>query len=90
MIPPEKFGEDEEYMQISLSYYADKVVADEDDKIIHDIEGTIGFDSLNHFGEYEDDSVYVQNNRLKCYYEILIDERAYSEVLDKHPYKAEV
>ena len=90
VIPQEEFGEDEEYTQISFSYYADKVLADEDDRIVHDVEGSVGFDSLNHFGEYDDDAVYVKNNRLKCYYEILIDERKYSDVLKKYPYKAEV
>lgn len=80
VISPEQFGMNDDYAQISLTYYADQVLTDEDDEIIEDIEGTIGIDSLNHFGEYEDDSVFVRNEELKCDYEILLDERLYSDV----------
>ena len=37
-------------------------------------------DFADHFGEYEDDSVFVRNNRLKCDYEILRDEGEYSDL----------
>ena len=47
---------------------------------------TIGKDSLTHFGEYEDDSVFVRNDRLKADYEILMDQRTYAEVLQEKPY----
>lgn len=50
MIPPEQFGDDEEYEQISLTYYADGVLADENDEVIEDVEDAVGIDSLNHFG----------------------------------------
>ena len=40
--------------------------------VIEDIDRVVGKDSLTHFGEYEDDSVYVRNDRLKCEYEILL------------------
>lgn len=89
VIPPEQFGDEEEYTQISLTYYADEVLTDDLDKIIHDIEGTVGYESLSHFGEYEDDSVFVRNERLKCDYEILLDQRNYSDVIKESPYKAE-
>lgn len=49
MIPPEQFGDDEEYEQISLTYYADGVLADENDEVIEDVEDAVGIDSLNHF-----------------------------------------
>ena len=41
-------------------------------------DDVVGMESLTHFGEYEDDSVFVRNDRLKCDYEILMDERTYS------------
>lgn len=90
VIPPEEFGENEDYTQISLTYYIDKILADENDDIVDDVEETVGFDSLNHFGEYENDSVHVRNDRLKCYYEILLDQRSYSEVLKTKPRRLEV
>lgn len=89
VIPPENFGE-MEYEEVSLTYYADKILADEDDEIVDDVEETVGFDSLSHFGEYEDDSVHVRNDRLKIDYEILFDQRLYSEVLKTKPRLPEV
>lgn len=50
MIPPEQFGDNEEHEQISLTYYADGVLADENDEVIEDVEDAVGIDSLNHFG----------------------------------------
>lgn len=46
VIPPEQFGDDEEYEQISLTYYADGVLADENDEVIEDVEDAVGIDSL--------------------------------------------
>ena len=46
------------------------------------IEDLIGEDSLSHFGEYEDDSVFVRNDRLRTDYEILADTRRYGDVYD--------
>lgn len=80
IISPEEFGENPYYDTISLTYYSDKVLTDEDDIEIEDVDGLIGEDSLNHFGEYEDDSVFVRNDELQTDYEILLDERAYYDI----------
>lgn len=80
VISPDEFGEDETYTQISLTYYADGVLADDKNDPIENIDDIVGMDSLTHFGEYEDDSVFVRNERLKCDYEILLDEQSYEEV----------
>ncbi len=90
VIPPEQFGDNEDYEQISLTYYADRVLTDENDEIIEDVEETVGFESLDHFGEYEDDSVFVRNDARKCDYEILLDQRTYSEVAKRRPHQMEV
>lgn len=89
VIPPEEFGEYFDYDKISFTYYKDHILVDENDEIVEDVEGSIGFESLNHFGEYEDDSVFVRNDRLKVYYEILLDLRTYSEVIKSKPYLKE-
>ena len=89
VIPPEEFGEFDNYEKIGLTYYADQVLTDDDDKLVEDIEDTVGFDSLNHFGEYEDDSVFVRNDRLKCDYEILLDQRKYSDVINRKPHEVD-
>ena len=90
VISPEQFGENEDYDQISLTYYADQVLADENDEMIEDVEEMVGFESLSHFGEYEDDSVFVRNDDRKCDYEILMDQRLYSDVTKGMPRQMEV
>ena len=49
-------------------------------------EESVGKESLTHFGEYEDDSVFVRNDNLKADYEILADKRTYAELLKEKPY----
>lgn len=80
VISPEEFGEFSDYETISLTYYEDKILADDQDNVIDDIDNIVGNDSLTHFGEYEDDLVYVRNDRLRCDYEIALDVRKYSDV----------
>ena len=81
VISPEEFGE-AGYEQISFTYYADGVLTDEQDYEMteEEIEESVGLDAVNHFGEFEDDSVFVRNDRLQIDYEILKDLRNYSEV----------
>lgn len=88
VVSPYEFGEIEDYDKFTLTYYADNIVTDENDCILEDIEGNIGFESLSHFGEYAEDpdSVYVRNDRLKCDFEILRDQRPYTDVLNAKPY----
>ena len=56
---------------------------------IEDVDDVVGMESLTHFGEYEDDSVFVRNDRLRCDYEILMDERTYSEAQKERPHQRE-
>lgn len=81
VIPPEEYDEND-YETESLTYYADGVLTDMYDNIIEDVEGTVGTDSLTHFGEYEDDSVFVRNDERQIDYEILLDSDKY---YDKYP-----
>lgn len=90
VIMPEEFGELDEYDQISLTYYSDQVLTDENDELVEDVDRVVGFESLNHFGEYEDDSVFVRNDRLKCDYEILVDHRKYTDVLKNLPHRGDI
>lgn len=85
VIAPEEFGEMDDYETVSLTYYSDGVLTDDFDNEIEDVEGMVGEDSLDHFGEYEDDSVFVRNDRYKTDYEILLDLRKYSDVKKSNP-----
>jgi hypothetical protein len=89
VIAPEDFGEFDDYEKISLTYYADQILADDNDELVDDVEDVVGFDSLNSFGEYEDDSVFVRNDRLKCDYEILLDQRKFSNVRKRKPHEVD-
>ena len=79
VISPDEFGEGG-YPTVSLTYYDDKVLTDEADEPIVNIDEVVGEESLTHFGEYEDDSVFVRNDDLKLDFEILLDVRNHSDV----------
>lgn len=83
VIPPEEFGVLDDYETVSLTYYADQVLTDENDSLIEDVEDVVGSEALTHFGEYEDDSVFVRNDDQKCDYEILLDQRKYYDIADR-------
>lgn len=78
IISPEEFGEND-YEEVSLNYYADGVITDDQDYVVEDTS-VIGIDPAEHFGEYEDDSVFVRNDELKIDYEILRDLRKYHDM----------
>lgn len=80
VISPDEFGDDTDYDTISLRLYNDGIVTDEDGDPIKYVEDLIGVGSLNRFGEYEDDSVFIRNDINHTYYEVLRDESNYSEV----------
>ena len=87
VISPEEFGEMYDYEKISLTYFADGTLADDADEVIEDVDEIVGSDALDHFGEYEDDSVYVRDDRKMVDYEILMDTRNYKDYIAKEkPY----
>lgn len=79
VIPPDEFGDDDEQEKITLYYWADQVLTDENYEPVEDVEATVGFESLTSFGQYEEDATYVRNLGFRCDYEILIEERRYDE-----------
>lgn len=85
VISPYDFGEIDEYSQIELTYYADGTLEDDEGNIVTDGDELIGEDSLNTFGEYEDDAVFVRNERLMTDFQILKDYRTYEEARSVGP-----
>lgn len=81
VIPPEEFGTKPGFETVTLSYFADGVIKDENDDSIKDIDSTISKEALKHFGEYEEDSVFVRNYVTETDYEVLRDLRTYAEAL---------
>lgn len=87
VISPKEFGEMDGYTQISLTYFEDDdILSDENGVIIDDPEEIVG-DALNHFGDYEEDSVFVRSDPKRCDYEILKDLRSYAEFRSTLPPK---
>ena len=90
IIKPEELGEIEEYDTTTLYYYEDDgVLVTLDDTVIDDVDGTVGSEFPEHFGEYEDDSVCVRNHELMRDYEILKDSRSYADVVAARPSEVE-
>lgn len=82
VITPEEFGQaDEDYDVVSLIYYKDGVLADDFEVPIENVDDIVGLESLNHFGEYVEDAVYVRNDKLKVEYEIILCEKNFSDVV---------
>lgn len=86
ILSPDEFGELANYDTESLTYYADGVLTDESNNPIEDVGAIIVEDFADHFGEYEDDSVFVRNDDRKTDYEILRDERNFSDLNNSRTY----
>lgn len=67
-----------------LDYFADGVLADGWGMPLN-IEETIGEEALDHFGEEQDDIIYVRNERNEIDYEVTKDPRTYEEVRRMNP-----
>jgi hypothetical protein len=89
LISPEELGElVEEYDRcfdiVTLVYYADNVmVYHEDEHLVDDIDDLVGTEFRDHFGDYENDAVFVRNFRNETDYEIIRDEDKYYDIWPK-------
>lgn len=85
VISPAEFDTEDDYEVYSLTYFADGTLVDEQNNPVENVDDMVGLSSLNHFGEYEDDSVHVRNEAMQCDFEILRDLRNYSDVFRNGP-----
>ena len=85
VISADEFGFFEDYEEITLTYYADDILADDQDRIIEDKESIIGRDALSRLTNTDDETVYVRNEKLKVDYEICYDYKQFAEVMDEQP-----
>lgn len=85
IISPEEYGNLDDHTCVSLSYYADGILADDWDTEIIDPDEEVGPDIASHFGEYEEDTVFVRNEKSKVDYEICRDLRTFAEVIGCSP-----
>ena len=87
VIAPEEFGDMGDYDIEYLTYYADGTLANEMDEPIIDVEDVVGANALNHFGTdtSEPELVFVRNDELRKDFEISLDSRKYSDVVNNGP-----
>lgn len=85
VISPYEFGELDGYHQIELTYYADGVLEDDEGNIVEDGEELLGPDALNSYGQYEEDAVFVRNDKLRTDFQILRDYSTYDEARSTGP-----
>lgn len=85
VISTAEFYEDKEtYQKLSVTYYSrDRVLVDEHDQPVPDIQGTIGPSIKRKFGQKSDDPqiVHIRNDHLEVDFEVRHDERSYKEVV---------
>ena len=79
-IPATEFGEKVGYETVSLVYYADKVLADDDENVLTNLKNYGGAALLGKLSP-ENDAVYVRDDSIRTDYEILYSERSYSKDL---------
>lgn len=82
VISPMQVGDDD-FDCITLTLYSNNVLTNELDERIEggELKNLIGSeDVFEHFGDYEDDVIYVRNERLKTDFEILRVLDSYEEV----------
>lgn len=74
-----------DYDTISLLYFSDCVVAEEESyNMIGGSRYALGKEALETVDE--DNTVYIRNDKLKVLYELNYDERTYAEVMKDRPY----
>ena len=79
VISPDECGEEIGYAISELTYFInDDILVDDFGEIVEYPDELVGCDFMKHFGEYEEDSVFVRNETLMCDFEILKDIGTYS------------
>lgn len=74
VVSPDAFAnEHAEYAKLTYVYYEDNEVLINEEEECVDIDSSIGYDAINHFGEYEKDAVFVRNEALGNDYEVLLE-----------------
>ena len=81
-VSPEDFGEYPDYEQITFYHTADGRLVNESDELVdpEEVEDMIGMNYADHFGEFEDDSVFIRNDKYRTDFEILKTLKTYTEI----------
>ena len=80
VIGPDDFANGEQYDKITLTYFSeDGVFMSIEEEVIPEGMQLVGEENLDHIGEIEEDVVYVRNKEQGADYEVILEERAYSD-----------
>lgn len=80
VIGPDDFANDEQYDKITLTYFSDDgVFVSIEEEVVPEGMQVIGEENLDHIGEIEENVVYIRNEGLNADYEVILEERAYSD-----------
>lgn len=84
IISPDEYNTLDGFSTETFYYSSDNQLLDADYEMVsdEDITSKIDHDPRGHFGEYEDDSVYVRNELLMCDYEILLSMKTCTEIME--------
>ena len=83
VINEEDYGSEDDYDTEVLTYFADKVLVDEVDEIIEDMDTVVGLGNLSIFEEFEGaKTIYVRNEIYKTDFMICKDDWNYSDLSD--------
>lgn len=82
VLSPDDFADVPGFDTDTFYYYANDIIADDkndimDESTIRSILGLTVLEIKDQFGVYEEDSVFIRNESMKCDYEILRDEEDY-------------
>lgn len=89
VISPDEFGELYDYSKVSLFYWADGVLTDDDYYRIDDEFDLKSLGVLEMFESGDVDAVYIRNDRKQQDIEVLYELRTYIELLEEKPYLKE-
>lgn len=76
LISMEEYVEDDEYDKETVIFYSeDGVLTDQFDHVLG-VNDIIGEEALKHFGDEEEDIVYVRNNKFMTDYEVVLEHKS--------------
>lgn len=78
-ISPDEFADNLVYDKVTLTYFSDGTMINEDEDYVVDYARFVGDDIEKKFGEYEEDVAYIRNKNFGIDYEVLYDNRRFNE-----------
>lgn len=78
-ISPDEFADNLVYDKVTLTYFSDGTMINEEEDFVVDYARYVGDDIEKKFGEYEEDVAYIRNKNFGIDYEVLFDSRKFNE-----------